>query len=492
MKYTLKYTSQMIAMALICIYNTSCKKLVEIDPPTTSLTVQSAFNDDYAAAAVMTGHYSNLGSFSYGFSSDASGNPTTLLGISRSASLSSDELTLWSGSTNAVYNGLYTNNLRSREDDRGTFGMCWPYTNLYECNTVIENVIASTSLSPGVKNQILGEAKFMRACYFFYLVNLYGDIPMPLTTDIKINSQMSRTPKDQVYQQLINDLKEAEGLLSSDFLDGGLKKYPSNPERLRPSKWAALALLARVYLYTRDYPNAEMVASSVINQTALFNLTPLNDVFKVNSREAIWQLQPLIQGRNSPDGYFFNIPVTGPSVPRPSYLSNTLLSAFEPGDNRRVLGNWVNAIITPSGTTYYTAYKYKLGLGTTPGGEYAMMFRLGEQYLIRAEARAHLGNMSGAREDLLAIRRRAGLADATLTANNQTSLLNAVMHERQVELFTEWGHRWFDLKRTGTIDEVMSAEAPKKGTTWQSTDALYPLPFYDIQRDKNLTQNPGY
>jgi hypothetical protein len=68
------------------------------------------------------------------------------------------------------------------------------------------------------------------------------------------------------------------------------------------------------------------------------------------------------------------------------------------------------------------------------------------------------------------------------------------MQERQVELFTEMGHRWLDLKRTGTIDAVMSIEAPKKGPgiTWESTDALFPLPFNDLQRDKNLTQNPGY
>lgn len=483
----MKYIPQMIAIIFICICNTSCKKLVEIDPPSTSLTVQSAFNDDYATTGVMTSHYGAL--------SDENGNPGTLTGISRLASLSADELTLWSGTTNSIYIAHYSSNIPANlVDGLGHTPLFWPYYHLYECNTVIENINASTDLSISVSNQILGEAKFMRACYFFYLVNLYGDIPMPLNTDININTSLARTSKDQVYQQIITDLKEATGLLSSDYLDAGLRKYLTKVERVRPTKWAALALLARTYLYTQDFNNAELTASNVINHTDLFSLTTLNDVFKANSREAIWQLEPVVPGRNSPDGYFFNIPATGPSSPRPVYLSNTLLNSFEPGDARRILGNWVNTVTTGSGTIYYIASKYKLGLGSTPGGEYTMMFRLGEQYLIRAEARAKLGNVDGAREDLFTIRRRAGLADGTLTANDQTSLMTAVMHERQVELFTEWGHRWFDLKRTGTIDAVMSVEAPKKGPgiTWQSTDALYPLPFGDLQLDRNLTQNPGY
>jgi hypothetical protein len=485
MKHIYRYNSQMIAIAFICIFLTSCKKLVEIDPPAASLTTQSAFNDDNATIALMTGHYSEL--------SNRSGSGT-FLGISGLAALSADELTLWSGAADKLSTAIYSNDLYGgpTPPDEYPVVLYWPYYQLYECNTVIENINASTGLSASVKKQILGEAKFMRACYFFYLVNLYGDIPMPLSTDIKINSSLSRTPKDQVYQQIIADLKEAENLLSSDYLDAGLRKYLTNVERVRPTKWAALALLARVYLYTKDYGNAEATASTLINNGALFNLTDLNDVFKANSREAIWQLQGVQPDRNTWDGNLFILNSTGPDEYKPFYLSETLLNAFEPGDGRKTDGNWVNSVTTITGETYYFPFKYKLPYPSNPGQEYAIVFRLGEQYLIRAEARAKLGNISGARDDLFAIRRRAGLADGTLTANDQASLMTAVMHERQVELFTEMGHRWLDLKRNGTIDAVMSVEAPKKGGSWQSTDALYPLPFDDIQRDKNLTQNPGY
>ena len=118
------------------------------------------------------------------------------------------------------------------------------------------------------------------------------------------------------------------------------------------------------------------------------------------------------------------------------------------------------------------------------------MFRLAEQYLIRAEARAQQNNISGAQADLNAIRTRAGLAN--VTATTQTGLVTAIYHERQIELFTEFGHRWFDLKRTGQLDAVMGIAAPQKGGTWASYKALIPIPASEISINPHLTQNPGY
>jgi hypothetical protein len=71
-------------------------------------------------------------------------------------------------------------------------------------------------------------------------------------------------------------------------------------------------------------------------------------------------------------------------------------------------------------------------------------------------------------------------------------MLNAIYHERQVELFTEWGHRWFDLKRTGNLNAVMTAVAPAKGSTWSSYMQLMPIPPTDIMADPNIKQNQGY
>jgi hypothetical protein len=141
-------------------------------------------------------------------------------------------------------------------------------------------------------------------------------------------------------------------------------------------------------------------------------------------------------------------------------------------------------------TTLYYANKYKALGGAATVTEYPILMRFAEQYLIRAEARAQQNNLSGAATDLNTIRSRAGLT--ATTATTQTDMLNAVYHERQVELFTEWGHRWFDLKRTGNIDAVMTTVAPAKGTTWSSYKQLMPIPPSDILADPNIKQNQGY
>lgn len=124
--------------------------------------------------------------------------------------------------------------------------------------------------------------------------------------------------------------------------------------------------------------------------------------------------------------------------------------------------------------------------------EYLMLFRLGEQYLIRAEARAHQGNVGEAQNDLNAIRNRAGLPNTT--ASDTSSLYVAILRERQVELFSELGQRWLDLKRTGKVDEVMQVVTPLKanGANWQSYQQWYPVPYSDIQKNTNLRQNDGY
>jgi hypothetical protein len=142
-------------------------------------------------------------------------------------------------------------------------------------------------------------------------------------------------------------------------------------------------------------------------------------------------------------------------------------------------------------TTYYYPYKYKVNTPGAPVTEYEMVLRLGEQYLIRAEAEANNSDTNDAVNDLNVIRKRAGLANYA-GATDKSSLLTAILHERQVELFSEWGHRWLDLKRTSVVDVVMPIATPQKGGTWQSSKQLYPLPQADLQDDPNLVQNPGY
>jgi len=121
-----------------------------------------------------------------------------------------------------------------------------------------------------------------------------------------------------------------------------------------------------------------------------------------------------------------------------------------------------------------------------------MMLRLAEQFLIHAESLVHQNkNLDQARSDINDIRTRAGLGEYTGPLIKD-SLLVAILHERQVELFTEWGHRWFDLIRTGNVDSVMSVITPQKGGIWYPEWALFPIPQSERRIDFNLTQNEGY
>ncbi|MEP7374598.1 MAG: RagB/SusD family nutrient uptake outer membrane protein [Chitinophagaceae bacterium] len=462
---------------------TGCKKFVEVKAPTSSINEGNVYQSDATAIAALTGILSQMASGSV-FSGGS--------GMSLYEGLSADELTLTGAVTDAQLLAYYRNQLRTGPN--GNFGIdywrsVYPY--IFESNAAIAGLNKSESLTPAVKTQLLGEAKFLRAFFYFYLVNLYGDAPLVLSTNPNENAVLPRSPKDNIYAQIVADLKDAQNLLSSSFLDAGLLK--STSERVRPTKWAATALLARTYLYMGEYANAEAEATSIIAASGQFSLSPLNAVFLKNSTEAIWQLQPVGLGMNTLDAMIFVLPSTGPNASaNPVHLSAQQLAAFEAGDLRRKGGNWVDSVISGGNTYFYPAkYKAKTISGSS-FTEYLVLFRLAEQYLIRAESRAQLNNFQGAKDDLNAIRTRAGLQNTT--ANDQASLLAAILKERQVELFTELGQRWLDLKRTGKVDEVMTVVTSLKanGATWKSYQQLYPVPFNDLQLNPKLVQNVGY
>lgn len=482
-----------IALFPLIMLQISCNKLIEIPPPKNLIAEDNVYTNDATAISVLSGIYTSMsmaggsatGSFTGGFS------------ITELTGLSADELIVFNGVGYPNLMAYYKNDLAANGSNvSGSEHWAILYNYIFKCNAAVEGLTASTSLTPAVKQQLLGEAKFLRAFFYFYLVNLYGDVPQALTTDPKVNILLGRTSVSQIYQQIVADLKSAKDFLSENYLKSDLAG--TTTERVRPTKWAASALLARTYLYIDDYVNAEMEATAIINNTSLFSLPSLNNVFLKNSNGTIWQLQPVRLNFNTEDARLFIIPSTGLSNDNPVYLSNILLNSFETGDQRRYNRNWIDSV-TISNTTYYFPYKYKINVpnsdinpttGTQNMTEYLTVFRLGEQYLIRAEARAQQNNIVGAQADLNAIRARAGLPNTT--ANDKSSLLTAMINERQAELFTEWGHRWFDLKRTGKVDAVMANVTPLKGGVWQSTDQSYPIPQSDIDKMPNLTQNSGY
>jgi hypothetical protein len=472
---------------VIACFLFSCNKLVDTKASITNINAKNVYAEDRTAIAVLTGLYTQMVTAFTGGSASS---------LSLRTALSADEMTLYNGAAEGNLNAYYKNALVANSAN-SYGGDIWSqmYNFIFICNSAIEGLSSSSSLTPSVRKQLLGEAKFMRAFFHFYIVNLYGNAPLVLSTDPDINIALLRSEKVAVYKQIIEDLKEAQQLLSPIYVNGSLLAYAANAERIRPTVWVATALLARVYLYDKEYANAESEATAIINEKTLLDTLPVNDVFLKNSKEAIWQLQPVQAGRNTEDAFTFIIPANGPTdlngtSGNPVYLSNYLLSIFELGDKRRLLGNWINSR-TVGTNTYYYPYKYKATTGLV--SEYCMVFRVGEQYLIRAEARAQQMKIMGinsAESDLNLIRKRAGLLPTL--AKTKDEMVKAIMQERQVELFSEWGHRWLDIKRTGSVDAVMNVAAIAKGTVWEPYQQLYPLPFRDIQNSPVLVQNDGY
>ncbi|HTI93178.1 MAG TPA: RagB/SusD family nutrient uptake outer membrane protein [Puia sp.] len=457
----------------------ACKKLVAIDEPINSLTSTEIFATDDQANSAMAAVYSQMINNNYSWFS--SGLMTEYPGFS------ADEF-----NSSEISTYIYSQNRLTRDSSSW---IIWntPYTTIYNANAVIEGIAASTAatLHDSLRQRLTGEAKFVRALAYFYLTNLYGDVPMVLTIDFNKTTKLSRMPQAQVYQQIVSDLKDAQSALAADYSVAG-------GERIRPNKMAATALLARVYLYTKDYPDAAAQASTVIGNSSHYTLVnDPNGVFLKNSTEAIWQLQQNIsvpnQGNATGEGLLFLPNPLNTGVVSTASLTDQLLTSFEPGDLRRQ--DWVDSTIY-GGITYYFPYKYKVGAyNHVDGGEateYYMVLRLAEQYLIRAEAEANgaPGGAAAAIQDLDVIRTRAGLPalPASLAADQ---LAAAIAHERQIELFAEWGHRWLDLKRTGQAHAVLSV-LPGKQPWHGDYQLLYPIPTPELQSDPNLTQNPGY
>ena len=198
-----------------------------------------------------------------------------------------------------------------------------------------------------------------------------------------------------------------------------------------------------------------------------------------SSAETIWQLANDVTNTSEAAQFIPYSPQTIPNFAITSFL----LSAFEPGDQRLI--KWISSD-TVDNNVYSYPFKYK-DRNYQPVTEFYVVLRLAEQYLIRAEARAQQGNIEGAIEDINMIRSRAGLSN--ISATNKDSILPDIFHERQVELFCEWGHRWCDLKRTGTVNEILGV---RKAPYWQATDTVYPLPAVELVNNPFLKQNPGY
>ena len=312
------------------------------------------------------------------------------------------------------------------------------------------------SLTKIYGNQLLGEGYFIRALAYFDLARTFGAVQIFLTPTEQVADKYNKqqSPPSEVYAQVLSDLNNAENLL------------PLTTVRDRATRKSVWALRARLYLYNQQWAQAEADASSIIADSGNYKLVaPYNTFFtKSNTTESVFEISysvaypnPMYSNWKSGGNYIPNDSITG-------LLTNPLT-----GGNR-------NTLLATSGTRTLGVL-YPQSNGTDP----VYIIRIAELWLIRAEARANLGNLNGAISDLNAVRKRAGLPDSNASA--PAAILSAIENERRVEFAFE-PHRWFDLVRTGRASSVFNINDVNR--------YVFPVPAPELAADPALKQNPGY
>ena len=352
------------------------------------------------------------------------------------------------------------------------------------------------------KERYVGEAKFLRAYFYWNLVRVFGGVPKidkVLESQADIELASVRASAEDIYAFIEMDLRDAIAALPT---------VVAMNERGRVSKYAAQAFLAKVYLYQKKWVQSKSLCDEIISSNQFSLLNNYAFIWREQgefSVESIWEINAIadnppkgiqqyteVQGmRGSGIGDFgwgFNVP------------SNDLVNAYEPGDLRKA------ATILVSGSTLWDGfetsntlpnpfYSYKAYVSRTAESYFdrgqsnknLRVFRYGEVLLIKAEVENELNDTTASKIALNQIRQRAGLA--SINAINKTILRNDIYKERRVEMAFEHD-RMFDLRRTGRAATVLQAHgkpyiSPKHD--------LFPIPQRQIDLSGNkIRQNFGY
>lgn len=357
--------------------------------------------------------------------------------------------------------------------DNGIVEGIWAsiYNVLNRVNNVIARIPGVSDMNEAQKNAALAELQFLRALAHYDLMRLFGGIPirtMPASgSDASLN--IPRNSVDAVLAQITTDLDFAIQHMGTTIVRG------------RASKAAAQALKARValhqYYITSQASYLETAKTQAGNVIANYNLSLLlsySNLFSgLPNNESIFEVEFNEQDGNRLAQYFFHTNLSGRYEFSPT---EDFLNSFAPEDARK------NALVKMSGAFPYV-FKYN---DILTGTDNVYIFRLAEMYLIRAEAEIKLlGNLDLIRNDINAIRNRAGLTSITLSDYN--ALLMEVETQRRKEFAFE-GHRWFDLVRTGRAVAVIP-------TVTEACRTLFPIPLSEIQANTAIGtehQNPCY
>jgi starch-binding outer membrane protein, SusD/RagB family len=385
---------------------------------------------------------------------------------------------------------------------RSTGGVSGPWNMAYRtivATNIILDRIENITITETLKNQYIGEAKFLRALMYFNMVKFYGDAPLVLK-ELKTEEEAytyKRSPASEVYLQIEKDLKDAQSLLPPKFTGVNVGRATSG---------AAKSLLGKVYLQQKKWPEAEAILEQVIPAyTFEPNLSKLFGVGNDNNSEVIFSVQYISGGvgLGNSFAYTFAPQKSGTSIVALGATSNNmgtqdLYDAFETADLRKTmyLGVFKDGA---NPKIYYWAKKFVYSVPLVNDGETDWpVLRYADVLLMYAEALNQNNKTEDALKFVSKTRVRANLS--TLTGLSKTDTQLAIEKERRLELCFE-GHRWHDLIRWGK--EVPTMEAFK--TRYRPIDPrlsnmsitadrkLFPVPDREIKLNPLLLpQNPGY
>lgn len=389
------------------------------------------------------------------------------------------------------------------------------YSGIARANTAIEN-ITNITMDETIQNRLIGEAKFLRALYYFNLVRFHGDVPLILKLESAEDAMKPRTPKDQVYQQIITDLSDAENSLPIS--------YPSN-QIGRATKGAAKILLGKVYLTIHEYKNCISKLAEVIENETSFGYG-LHDYFGDNwgkSTENGMEMVFSIEFMDPPGHGNSAMQLQGPkySLPNsftPLGLSNSneadiptmdLYNQFMDEDERKAETFRTNFISLIDGSVHtssipiFVKYWEENEPITSNSDANMHIIRYSDAILMYAEALNEDGQTAKAHDNLNRIRERAfNSTDFNYSGLSQVDFRTAVWKERRIELAME-GHRWFDLVRTGRFVQRMKDHSAYEASVAESNKIeiaqnikdymiLMPIPQREMDLNDQLVQNPGW
>lgn len=449
---------------------TSCDVLNQ--QPETAISEENAIRDQKSAEAALNGLYSQLQSGDY--------YADNIQIISSVSSDISQSVGTWDFYREMDTYVTVPGNLENRN--------LWTaaYETINHANNIIQDVPDLEETPQEVKDRILGEAYFIRALAYFDLTRTFGGVPgeagtmgVPIVTEpsreITENSYPSRASIEESYNQVRNDLEEAEQLLSGF----------SNPNFA--SEAAAKALLSRLHLYIKNYDLAEQYATEVIDNYSFSLVENFQDIFiEENTSEAIFELAFNTTDGSSIRGWYFPSSEGGRGdIALHDEYAEMVISRSN--DNRGDL------IAFDGNVEVYYPTKYQ----KSGDDDNIQILRLAEMYLNRAEARAQQSptNETGALNDLNEIRNRAGLQDTSGTGvDSPDEILRAIEKERGIEFIQE-SQRWYDLVRTGRAMDVLTNIDRTNGEPVSLSDPgrmVFPIPSRDIDANENLEQNEAY